>query len=71
VFGRRRACPAKASTSNLALVFTINDRPNSVDRYYGDDLGDAFQFFLRIRPSLHSHGAAHSDSGHAVAGMQK
>jgi Heavy metal binding domain len=54
----------------LGTQFTINDRPDSLDRYYGDDLGYGFQFFLRIRPSLHSHGA-HSHSGHAVAGMEK
>jgi hypothetical protein len=41
----------------LGTQFTINDRPDSLDRYYGDDLGYAFQFFLRVRPSLHSHGA--------------
>jgi hypothetical protein len=40
----------------LGTQFTINNRPDTLDRYYGDDLGYAFQFFLRIRPSLHSHG---------------
>jgi len=54
----------------LGTQFTINDRPDSLDRYYGDDLGYAFQFFLRIRPSVHSH-EAHSHSDHAVAGMEK
>jgi Heavy metal binding domain len=54
----------------LGTQFTINDRPDSLGRYYGDDLGYGFQFFLRIRPSLHSHGA-HGHSGHAVAGMEK
>ncbi len=34
---------------------SAHNRPDSLDRYYGDDLGYAFQFFLRIRPSLHSH----------------
>ena len=29
----------------LGTQFTINDRPDSLDRYYGDDLGYAFQFF--------------------------
>jgi hypothetical protein len=53
----------------LGTQFTINDRPDSLDRYYGDDLGYAFQFFLRIRPSQHSHGA-HEHSEH-VAGMEK
>ncbi|HEY4273640.1 MAG TPA: hypothetical protein VGM65_16690, partial [Candidatus Udaeobacter sp.] len=47
----------------LGTQFTINDRTDSLDRYYGDDLGYAFQFFLRIRPSLHSHGA-HGISNH-------
>ena len=54
----------------LGTQFTINDRPDRLDRYYGDDLGYAFQFFLRIRPSLHSH-SAHEHSEHAVAGMGK
>ena len=38
----------------IGSQFTVNDFPDSLDRYYGDDLGYAFQFFLRIRPSLHS-----------------
>ncbi len=54
----------------LGTQFTINDRPDSLDRYYGDDLGYAFQFFLRIRPSLHGHGV-HQHSEQAVAGMEK
>ena len=54
----------------LGTQFTINDRPDRLDRYYGDDLGYAFQFFLRIRPSLHSHSAP-DHSEHAVAGMEK
>ena len=54
----------------LGTQFTVNDRPERLDRYYGGDLGYAFQFFLRIRPSLHAHGA-HEQSMHAVAGMEK
>jgi hypothetical protein len=38
--------------------FTVNTWPDDLDRYYGDGLGYAFEFFLRIRPSLHNHGAA-------------
>lgn len=53
----------------LGTQFTINNRPDTLDRYYGDDLGYAFEFFLRIRPSLHSHGA-HDHVEH-VAGMGK
>ena len=53
----------------LGTQFTINDRPDSLDRYYGDDLGYSFQFFLRIRPSQHSHGE--HDRAEHVAGMQK
>jgi hypothetical protein len=53
----------------LGTQFTINDRPDSLDRYYGEDLGYAFQFFLRIRPSLHSH-AMHQHGEH-IAGMEK
>jgi len=40
----------------LGTQFTINNRPETLDRYYGDDVGYAFEFFLRIRPSIHSHG---------------
>jgi hypothetical protein len=54
----------------LGTQFTINDRPDTLDRYYGDDLGYAFEFFLRIRPSLHSHSGP-DHSMHAVAGMEK
>ena len=53
----------------LGTQFTLNDRPDRLDRYYGDDLGYAFQFFLRIRPSLHSHGG-HEHAEHA-AGAEK
>ena len=53
----------------LGTQFTINDRPDRLDRYYGDDLGYAFQFFLRIRPSLHSDGAG--ERGEHVAGIEK
>jgi hypothetical protein len=53
----------------LGTQFTINNRPDALDRYYGEDLGYAFQFFLRIRPSLHSHGT-HEHAEH-VAGMEK
>jgi Heavy metal binding domain len=53
----------------LGTQFTINNRPDTLDRYYGDDLGYAFEFFLRIRPSLHSHGM-HEHAEH-VAGTQK
>jgi len=54
----------------LGTQFTINRRPDTLDRYYGDDLGYAFQFFLRIRPSLHGHDM-HQQAVHAVAGMGK
>ena len=53
----------------VGTQFTINNRPDTLDRYYGDDLGYAFQFFLRIRPSLHSHNT-HKHAEH-VAGMEK
>jgi len=39
----------------LGGQFTINDRPDSLDRYYGESFGYAFEFFLRIRPSHHAH----------------
>jgi hypothetical protein len=53
----------------LGTQFTINREPDTLDRYYGDDLGYAFQFFLRIRPSLHTH-SGHEHTQH-VAGMEK
>jgi len=53
----------------LGTQFTINDSPDSLDRYYGDDLGYAFQFFLRIRPSLHAHGEHHH--GEQIPGTGK
>ena len=31
--------------------FTINDMPDRLERYYGDDLPYSFQVFLRVRPS--------------------
>jgi heavy metal-binding protein len=53
----------------LGTQVTINNRPDTLDRYYGDDLGYAFEFFLRIRPSAHTHGG-HEHMEH-VAGMTK
>ncbi len=53
----------------LGTQFTFNGRPDSLNRYYGDDLGYAFEFFLRIRPSLHTH-AVHQHGEH-IAGMEK
>jgi Heavy metal binding domain len=53
----------------LGTQVTINDRPDRLDRYYGDDLGYAFEFFLRIRPSLHGHGA--DEHAAHVAGIEK
>ncbi len=53
----------------LGTQVTINNRPDTLDRYYGDDLDYAFEFFLRIRPSLHSYDM-HEHAEH-VAGMEK
>jgi hypothetical protein len=53
----------------LGTQFTVNDFPDSLDRYYGNDLGYAFEFFLRIRPSLHGHAAP--DHGEHIGGMEK
>ena len=39
----------------LGGQFTVNVWPEGLDRYYGDGVGYGFQFFLRIRPSLHTH----------------
>jgi len=47
----------------LGAQFTINDAPDHLDRYYGDDLPYSLEVFLRVRPSLHAHemeGAAPS-----------
>ena len=54
----------------LGAQFTFNRRPDSLDRYYGDDLGYAFEFFLRIRPSLHGH-TGHEHSVPSVPGTEK
>jgi hypothetical protein len=55
----------------LGSQFTLNDFPSSLDRYYGDDLGYAFEFFVRIRPSLHGYSAhEHAEDEH-VPGMGK
>ena len=40
----------------LGAQFTIDHRPDELDRYYGDEIGYGFQVFLRIRPSRHAHG---------------
>jgi hypothetical protein len=55
----------------LGSQFTVNDFPSSLDRYYGNDLGYAFEFFLRIRPSLHGYSThEHAEAQH-VPGMEK
>ena len=53
----------------LGTQFTINNRPDTLDRYYGDGLGYGFEFFLRIRPPVHTH-SGHEHSEH-VAGLEK
>jgi hypothetical protein len=53
----------------LGGQFTIDVWPDQLARYYGDAPGYAFEFFLRIRPSRHSHGS-HKDYEH-VGGMEK
>ena len=40
----------------LGGQFTLDFWPNELDRYYGGAPGYGFEFFLRIRPSLHTHG---------------
>jgi hypothetical protein len=40
----------------LGGQFTVHDRPDDLDRYYGDDIPFSFQVFLRVRPSLMEHG---------------
>jgi hypothetical protein len=36
----------------LGGQFTLYDYPDSLDPFYGGNLGYGFEFFLRIRPSL-------------------
>src|SRR5436190_5534976 len=37
----------------LGAQFTIDDRPDDLSHYYGDDVGYGFQVFFRVRPSIH------------------
>jgi len=37
----------------LGAQFTIDHRPDELDRYYGDEISYGLEVFLRIRPSLH------------------
>jgi hypothetical protein len=37
----------------LGAQFTIDHRPDELNRYYGDEIGYGLEVFLRIRPSLH------------------
>jgi hypothetical protein len=46
----------------LGGQFTLNVWPDDLDRYYGEDLGYGFQFFFRIRPSLHGDHAIESSN---------
>lgn len=45
----------------LGGQFTVNIWPEELDSYYGDELGYGFQFFFRIRPSLHAHHSTTMD----------
>ena len=36
----------------LGGQITVNDVPDSLDQYYGDDIPFSFQIFFRVRPSL-------------------
>jgi hypothetical protein len=42
--------------AGLGTQLTIDFWPNDLDRFYGGGPGYGFEFFMRIRPSLHSHG---------------
>ncbi len=55
----------------LGAQFTINEFPDRLNRYYGDDLGYAFEFFLRVRPSLHNHGAMEMEGAAPSASASK
>ena len=41
--------------SGLGGQFTLNDMPDYLERYYGDELPYSFQIFARIRPSRMAH----------------
>jgi hypothetical protein len=48
----------------LGAQVTINTRPGSLDRYYGDELGYGFEVFLRVRPSrLNMEGMSNAEAG--------
>jgi hypothetical protein len=47
---------------------TINDVPNYLDRYYGNDIPFSFQVFLRVRPSLMGR---HQMTDHEMAPSDK
>ena len=51
----------------LGGQFTVNVWPNELDRYYGDGPGYAFELFVRIRPSLHGHGASEMEGAERPA----
>ena len=51
---------AMASISDWARNLPSTVDRTALDPYYGDDPGYAFEFFLRIRPSQHSHAANRS-----------
>src|SRR5437763_1019085 len=42
----------------LGAQFTIDHRPDELDRYYGDEIGYGLEVFLRVRPSLQHHEMA-------------
>jgi len=42
----------------LGAQFTIDHRPDELDRYYGDEIGYGLEVFFRIRPSLQHHETA-------------
>jgi hypothetical protein len=46
----------------LGGQFTLNDMPNRLERYYGNDLPYSFQVFLRIRPSKMQMGGMSGDN---------
>ena len=50
----------------LGGQITIDDLPDSLERYYGNDHSYSFQVFLRVCPSVRTDGINHPAAGKGV-----